>query len=126
MLTESSFYGTTNWKCFQVENISASSLASFKQATIQHENARGYIVIFKENKGAEDVLSVECYKKHATAILKFIVIGKFPLQKFNQFRTEVDQVIKQTALLEEIIQKPENFRYGPERKMYFNLPEWMF
>lgn len=126
MLPESTFFGTTNWKCFKTENVSPSSLESFKQSTIQNENTRGYIVLFKENKDVEDLFSVECYKKHATAILKFIVIGKFPLQKFNQFRTEVDQIIKQTALLEELIQKPDYFRYGPERKMYFNLPEWVF
>ena len=126
MLKESSFYGITNWKCFQTENISFSTIESFKQSTIQNENAHGYIVLFKESKVGEALFSVECYKKHASSILKFIVIGKFPIEEFNRFRTEADRIIKQTALLEELIQKPENFRYGVERKKYFNLPEWVF
>ena len=126
MLKKSKFYGVDNWKCFQTENISLSSINSFKKNIIQSENDRGYIVLFKDARGEDNSISVECYKKHASSILKFIVIGKFPLQEFNQFRTEVDKTIKQTALLEKLITKPENFRYGLERKKYFNLPEWVF
>lgn len=126
MLKESSFYGTSNWKCFQTENISPSSIQSFKTSIIQNENKHGYIVLFSDTKINNDVISVECYKKHSSSVLKFIVIGKFPLQEFNKFRSEADQYIKQTALLEELIVKPENFQYALQRKMYFNLPEWVF
>ncbi len=100
MLQEQQFYGMSNWKCYLTSDQTQTSLLSFKEEQIKEQNSHGFVVLFLE-KLDKDHLKVECYKKHASSILKFIVIGKFPLQKFNKFRNEVDQIIKQTALLEE-------------------------
>ena len=121
MLPEKSFYGLDNWKCFQTKSFSPSSLLSFKKDVIFQENNRGFVVLFIEKKVSPDNVTLECYKKHSTAIIKSILIGKFPIPIYNNFKTEIDNLVKQTAVLEDYIKKPEFAKYKLQKRLYFNL-----
>ena len=57
MLTERSFYGLDNWKCFQTKSFPSSSLLSFKKDVIFQENNRGFVVLFTEKKVIPDHVS---------------------------------------------------------------------
>ena len=88
---------------------------------IQDENKKGYLVIFIESGSNNNEYSIECYKKHATAILKSILIGKFPIPIYNNFKNEIDSIKKQTVILEKAISKPEFSKYTLQKKLNFNL-----
>lgn len=121
MLPDKTFYGLGNWKCYHSQVVTNSGLPSFKKDQIQKENQKGYMVIFIENSKSAKGISVECYKKHATAILKSILIGKFPIPVYNDFKAEIDSLVQQTKLLQDAISKPEYFKYSLQKKLYFNL-----
>lgn len=121
MLKEQSFYGLDSWKCYHEGLYPANSIENFKIQQINNENKYGFIVLFLEKKKDNDQISIECYKKHATSILKYILIGKFPIPIFNKFKSEIDNFINQTSLLEEAISKPEFNKYKLQKKLYFNL-----
>lgn len=121
MFNEKIFYGLGNWKCYHSQDIPESELDTFKKVQIMNENHKGFIVIFIESAHNNSVASLDCYKKHATAILKSILIGKFPLPIYNKFKDEVDSLLQQTSILAEAIQKPDFNKYKLQKKLYFNI-----
>ena len=121
MLKEQTFYGLNAWKCFHEGQYSIDSIENFKIEKIKNENNQGYIVLFVERSLDNSQTRIECYKKHATSILKFILIGKFPIPIYNNFMNEIDLLTNQTHVLEQAISKPEFSKYTLQRKLYFNL-----
>ena len=122
MLKEQSFYGLENWKCYYGELVTPALKDDFKRRQIIQENERDYIVFFVEQKSEKpNHLKIECYKKHATSILKSILIGKFSLLVFNGFKNEINQIQDQSILLERAINKPEFAKYSLQKKLYFNI-----
>ena len=121
MIQEKTFYSLNNWKLFQTKEVSKDDLLSTQQDLIKQENQKGYVVIFTKKPITDQHITLECYKKHTTAILKSILIGKFPLPVYSKCKAEINEVLEQTKLLEELIQKPEFTKYSIQRKLYFNL-----
>ena len=87
-MIEKSFFGLDNWKLFQTKEISSKDLFSAKKDLIIRENQRGYVVLFIEQQISTDTVAIQCYKKHATTILKSILIGKFPIPIYSKFQKE--------------------------------------
>jgi hypothetical protein len=120
MLKEKSFFGIENWKLYNSEEIALSELNSFKIKHITQENQRDYIVLFQETQ-LENKIQIECFKKHISSILKYIIIGRFSLPQFQACKSIINELINQTNLLEKWITKPEFKRYSLQKKLYFNL-----
>lgn len=121
MFNEKIFYGLGNWKCYHSQDVSESHVEDFKKSQIEQQNSKGYFVIFIETRKESSIISIDCYKKHTTAILKSILIGKFPLPAYNKFKEEVNSLVQQTSILVESIQKPEFSKYKVQKKIYFNI-----
>ena len=121
MLKDQIFYGLNAWKCYHEGQYSIDLIENFKIEQIKKENSQGYIVLFVEHTLDNSQTGIECYKKHATSILKFILIGKFPIPIYNNFKNEIDLLTNQTHVLAQAISKPEFSKYTLQRKLYFNL-----
>ena len=121
MLQEKTFFGLDNWKLYHSENIANSEVLDFRKEQIERENANGYLVMFEETQNLNNQKAINCYKKHSTAILKLILIGKFPIPEFNRFKKGIDTEFKQTEIIAELLKKPEFSKYKVQKKLYFNL-----
>lgn len=110
-----SFFGIPHWNQFHVEDIPNSEIELLLERIIPEQNQRRYIVIYTTELQNHTTINVRFYKKHATQIVKFIVIGKLNLFEFSSLQQKIDEHFNQSQVIKEAL------AYKPDiQKLYFN------
>jgi len=122
ILDEKDFFSLLNWKLIlEFEEKTTLSTDEELKKIIETENDKGFIVIteklIKNTEG--NSIKVKIYKKHATSIIKSIIIGKFSVLEFSKFKIEINELVDQIDVLKTIFDLPQYQKYSLQKKLYF-------
>lgn len=119
MLEEKFYFSLPNWRLFKFFDIRKDQFMYEVDKEVQFQNKKGFIIIFELEDENQNKLNIRCYKKHATSILKSIVIGKLSLLDFSELKKRIDMYTPQSEVINSLFDKPVNKKYLNHKKMYF-------